>query len=62
MTQRSVPSQEGDSLLGGSVFKNRTNAIQKCAQVAAKNEFKVFVLQVCIVSIFILPDMFHFSH
>jgi len=54
--QRAVPSQEEDPLLVGSDYKTRTNAIQRCAQVAAKNEFKVFVLQVYInISLYNLP-------
>ena len=52
IAQRSVPSQEGDPLLVGSAYNTRKNAIQKCAKVAAKHDFMVFVLQVNIFGLF----------
>ena len=52
ITQRSVPSQEGDPLLVGSAYNTRENAIQKCGKVAAKHDFEVFVLQVNIFGLF----------
>jgi len=62
INQRAVPSQEGDPLFNGSDYNGRTNAIKKCAQVAAKNEFKVFVLQVFIIYLFKLLYIVCFSH
>jgi len=56
-----VPSQEGDPLLVGSDYKTRKKAIQKCAHVAAKNDFEVFVLQVHIFRQFELPYIVCFS-
>jgi len=43
---RAIASKEGDPLLDGH-YSERSRAVQKCAMVAARNNWDIFAVQVC---------------